>query len=185
MDGAGPVPLIDGHGRRINSIRISINRECNLACFYCHNEGMTSGRRTMTLQEIVDLARLAAGLGIRRVKLTGGEPLERGDVVDVVGSISPLFDNVSMTTNAIGLASLANDLRAAGLDRVNISLHSVDAETYHKICGKDRLHEVLAGVDAALDAGLRPVKLNMVLLRGLNEDRRCSPSPPRRGPSSR
>lgn len=161
--------LVDGHGRPITSIRISVNRECNLDCFYCHNEGMPPDRRTMTAGEVEELARLAADLGVRKVKLTGGEPLERRDVVEIVRRISPLFEDVSMTTNATGLADLAGDLREAGLDRVNVSLHSVDPSTYRRISGADLLARAMEGVDAALAAGLRPVKLNMVLLRGIND----------------
>jgi cyclic pyranopterin phosphate synthase len=161
--------LMDGHGRRINSIRISVNRECNLACFYCHNEGMPKGLRAMTVEEIASLAKVASDMGIRKVKLTGGEPLERGDIVDIVAAISPMFQEVSMTTNAIGLAPLAQALADAGLARVNVSLHSLRSDNYTAIAGTDRLDEALRGVDAALEAGLSPVKLNMVLLRGINE----------------
>ncbi len=162
--------LVDGHGRPINSIRISVNRECNLDCFYCHNEGMPPDRRTMTVEEVEELARLASDLGVRKVKLTGGEPLEREDLVEIVRRISPLFEDVSMTTNATGLAELAGELREAGMDRVNVSLHSVDPATYRRISGWDLLARAMEGVDAALAAGLRPVKLNMVLLRGINDD---------------
>lgn len=162
--------LIDGHGRRINSIRISVNRECNLACFYCHNEGMPQGLRSMTVDEIGSLARVAFQMGIRKVKLTGGEPLEREDIVRIVGTISPLFAEVSMTTNAVGLAPVAQELADAGLARVNISLHSLRPDRYTAIAGVDRLDEALGGIDAALDANLSPVKLNMVLLRGINDD---------------
>jgi cyclic pyranopterin phosphate synthase len=167
---SSPSILTDGHQRPINSIRISVNRECNLDCFYCHNEGMPTGKRSMTLQEIEELANLASGLGIRKVKITGGEPLERDDIVEVVGRVSPHFDEVSMTTNAIGLANMAMDLRDAGLARVNISLNSLKRDRYQRISGHDRLDEALEGIDAAIAADLTPLKLNMVLLRKLNED---------------
>jgi cyclic pyranopterin phosphate synthase len=162
-------PLLDGQGRPINSVRISINRECNLSCFYCHNEGMLSGKRSMTVDEIVRIAKISSQLGIRKVKLTGGEPLEREDVVEIVTRVSPFFEDVSMTTNAIGLAPLAMDLKNAGLDRVNISLHSLDPVHYSRISGHDQLTDAMAGIDAAIEVGLYPVKLNMVLLRGINE----------------
>jgi cyclic pyranopterin phosphate synthase len=165
----GPI-LVDGHQRHINSIRISVNRECNLACFYCHNEGMPEGKRSMTADEIEALATVASGLGIRRVKLTGGEPLEREDLVEIVKRVAPLFEEVSMTTNGVGLAPMAMALRDAGLARVNISLNSLRPERYTRICGSDRLGDAIAGIDAAMDAGLSPVKLNMVLLRGINDD---------------
>lgn len=162
--------LVDGNGRRINSIRISVNRECNLACFYCHNEGMPQGLRSMTVDEIGSLAKVAFQMGIRKVKLTGGEPLEREDIVRIVGTISPLFAEVSMTTNAVELAPVAQELADAGLARVNISLHSLRPDRYAAIAGVDRLDEALGGIDAALDANLSPVKLNMVLLLGINDD---------------
>lgn len=162
--------LIDGHGRRINSIRISVNRECNLACFYCHNEGMPQGLRSMTVDEIGSLAKVASRMGIRKVKLTGGEPLERADIAMIIETISPLFAEISMTTNAVGLAPVAQDLADAGLARVNISLHSLRPDRYAAIAGVDRLDDALAGIDAALDADLKPVKLNMVLLLGINDD---------------
>ncbi|MCJ2541120.1 MAG: GTP 3',8-cyclase MoaA [Candidatus Thermoplasmatota archaeon] len=162
--------LVDSHGRRINSIRISVNRECNLACFYCHNEGMPQGLRSMTVDEIGSLADLSSKMGIRKAKLTGGEPLLREDIVRIVERLSPLFEEVSMTTNAVGLAHLAHDLADAGLARVNISLHSLRPDGYRSIAGLDLLEEALAGIDAALEADLSPVKLNMVLLSGINDD---------------
>ncbi len=162
--------LVDGHGRRINSIRISVNRECNLACFYCHNEGMPQGLRSMTVDEIGSLAMTTSQMGIRKVKITGGEPLERIDIVELIATISPFFIEVSMTTNALGLTPLARDLAKAGLDRVNISIHTLKKDRYKAITGLDGLDDALAGIDAALDAELTPVKLNMVLLHGINDD---------------
>ncbi len=162
--------LVDGHGRPINSIRISVNRECNLACFYCHNEGDFHGRRTMTPGEIEDLARLASDMGVRKLKLTGGEPLVRDDIVEIVQRLAPLFEEVSMTTNGVRLAPLVPALQEAGLARVNISLNSLGRDRYVRICGSDHLDDVIAGIDASIEAGLTPVKLNMVLLKGINED---------------
>jgi len=162
--------LVDGHKRPINSIRISVNRECNLACFYCHNEGNFDGKRTMTPGEIEDLARVASGMGIRKLKLTGGEPLARDDIVEIVQRMSPLFEEVSMTTNGVRLAPLVPALQAAGLARVNISLNSLGRDRYARICGSDHLADAIAGIDASIEAGLTPVKLNMVLLKGINDD---------------
>lgn len=162
--------LVDGHGRPINSIRISVNRECNLACFYCHNEGDFHGKRTMTPGEIEDLARLASDMGVRKLKLTGGEPLVRDDIVEIVLRVAPLFEEVSMTTNGVRLAPLVPALQEAGLARVNISLNSLGRDRYVRICGSDHLDDVIAGIDASIEAGLTPVKLNMVLLKGINED---------------
>ncbi len=162
--------LIDNYQRPINSVRISINRECNLGCFYCHNEGMPVGKRRVEAEEFERFAAIASNLGIRKVKITGGEPLMRDNVVDVVGMIAPYFDEVSMTTNAIRLAPLALPLKEAGLDRVNISLNSLRPDRYTRITGLDHLNDAISGIDSAIDAGLTPVKLNMVLLKGINDD---------------
>ncbi len=163
-------PLVDGHERPINSIRISVNRECNLACFYCHNEGNFDGKRSMTPGEIEDLARVASEMGVRKLKLTGGEPLARDDIVEIVQRVAPLFEEVSMTTNGVNLAPLVPALKEAGLARVNISLNSLGQDRYARICGSDHLADAIAGIDASIEAGLTPVKLNMVLLKGINDD---------------
>jgi cyclic pyranopterin phosphate synthase len=127
-------------------------------------------KRLMTPDELEEFVKIAAGLGISKVKITGGEPLLRTDILDIVNRISPYLDDVSLTTNAVKLAPLAGPLKAAGLDRVNISLHTINPETYKKICGTDDLAEVLAGLEAATAAGLQPIKVNMVLLKGVNDD---------------
>ncbi len=163
-------PIYDGSGRPITSLRLSVNRECNLNCFYCHKEGMLTEKRSMNAEEIEHLVSLAANLGIQKVKMTGGELLLRPDIVDIVGRISPLAKEVSLTTNAIKLAPLAKPLKAAGLGRINISLHTIRPETYKKICGVDQLHRAIAGLEAAIEANLNPIKINMVLLKGINED---------------
>jgi len=162
-------PIFDGYGRPITSLRLSVNRECNLSCFYCHKEGMVPEKRDMTAGEIEHLVRVGASLGINKVKLTGGELLLRPDVVEIVQRLSPLVKEVSITTNAIKLAELAKPLKAAGLVRVNISLHTIRHDTYRKICGSNQLDAALAGLDAAINAGLHPIKINMVLLKGIND----------------
>lgn len=160
----------DRFGRPLRGLRISVTNDCNLNCFYCHMEGCPSGDRLMSAEEIGKAVKLAAKFGIRRVKLTGGEPLLREDIIDVVKAVAkPPIEEVSMATNATLLAGLARDLKAAGLNRVNISLDTLDPETYASITGKPMLEDALAGIDAALDADLKPVKLNMVLLAGINE----------------
>jgi len=159
----------DPCGRTIDSIRISLNRSCNLRCFYCHNEGQYDGAKRMTSEDIVRIVEAASHLGIRRLKLTGGEPLLRADAVDIVKKVSPLVDEVSMTTNGVLLAPKAQELADAGLTRVNVSLDSIVPATYRRICGSYHLKEAMAGIDAAIEAGLSPVKTNMVLLAGYNE----------------
>lgn len=162
-------PIIDGFNRPITSLRLSINRECNLDCFYCHSEGMLLEKRDMTVDEVFKLVSVASKLGIQRLKITGGEPLLRPDVVEMIRKISPLMKDVSLTTNAVNLAHQAKQLKAAGLDRINISLHTTNHDTYKRICGFDNLNDALKGLDAAIDAGLQPIKINMVLLKGIND----------------
>jgi cyclic pyranopterin phosphate synthase len=125
----------------------------------------------MTVDEIVRIVRLAAGLGIFKVKLTGGEPLMRKDIVEIVKGIAavPGLADVSMTTNGTALAPLAKELHANGLKRVNISLPTLNGEVYNKLTG-GRLGDVLEGVEAAVEVGLYPVKLNMLILKGVNDD---------------
>lgn len=161
--------VYDCYNRPITSLRLSINHECNLACFYCHKEGMVKDKRQMTPAEIERLVKLGTELGIQKVKLTGGELLLRSDVVEIVKRISPLMTEVSLTTNAIKLAPLAKPLKAAGLSRVNISLHTIQPESYKKICGVNHLDDALAGLKAAIIVGLQPIKINMVLLKGIND----------------
>ena len=160
--------LKDPYGRPINSLRISLTQRCNFNCFFCHQEGETNPRGEATAEEIEAVAATASELGIRRFKLTGGEPLLREDIVEVVRRIAPYADEVSMTTNGSLLAEKAASLREAGLRRVNISLHSAKPKVFSKITGCDMLSEVEEGVEAAIRSGLRPVKLNMVVLNGLN-----------------
>ena len=168
--------LIDRFGRPVDGLRISITDACNFACIYCHREGVISeeeraGGRQMRAEELGRITRLAVELGITKFKLTGGEPTLRPDIADVVaemGAVGGVRD-LSMTTNGSRLAELAYELAEAGLMRVNVSLDTLDPEKFKFITGRGKLDEVLAGIEAALDAGLRPVKLNMVLLRGLND----------------
>lgn len=162
--------LRDPYGRSINSLRISLTQRCNFNCFFCHREGEENPRGETSAEEIETIAEAASELGIRRYKITGGEPLLRDDIVDVVHRITPYAEEVSMTTNASLLASKAVSLRKSGLKRVNISLHSARPDVFKKITGRDALSEVEKGIEAAIGSGLSPVKLNMVVLNGLNSD---------------
>ena len=163
-----PSKLVDPFGRKVNSLRISVTQRCNFDCFFCHQEGESNPDGEATPEEIETLASVAAELGITKIKLTGGEPLLREDIVEVVRRVAPYVEEVSMTTNGFNLAEKACDLRDAGLKRVNVSLHSKNPDVFCKVIGRDALSEVRKGIAAALECGLRPVKLNMVVMKGVN-----------------
>jgi cyclic pyranopterin phosphate synthase len=160
--------LKDSFDRPVSNIRISVTPRCNLNCIYCHREGEVKPEKELSKDEIAEILRVAATFGIRSVKFTGGEPLLREDIVDIVRSVPPGMES-SMTTNGTLLARYAKDLKAAGMKRVNVSLDSVNHETYKKITGRDDLDKVFAGIKAALEAGLTPIKINMVVLKGIND----------------
>nr|MDO8082727.1 GTP 3',8-cyclase MoaA [Candidatus Freyarchaeota archaeon] len=164
--------VCDKVGRPIRDIRVSLTHRCNLKCIYCHGEGERHPVGELGVSEIERVVAVAAGEGVRRVKLTGGEPLLRRDVFEVVGRLSsiPGIEEVSMTTNATLLADMAGELKEAGLKRVNVSLDSLVPERYKEITGFDKLDSVLRGIDEAVRVGLSPVKINMVLLKDLNDD---------------
>ena len=165
--------LTDNCGRPLLNLRISITQRCNIHCAYCHREGEVQranvAAEKMTLEEIVRISKTAVSLGINRIKLTGGEPLMREDVCEIVKEIAaiPGLRDLSMTTNGILLDRLAKPLFAAGLKRVNISLPTLNPETYSKLTG-GKLENALAGITIAIETGFSPVKLNMVVLRGVN-----------------
>lgn len=167
--------LIDTFGRVATDLRVSLTDRCNLRCTYCMPaEGLDwmPGEQVLTDDELVRLMRIAVEmLGVTDIRLTGGEPLLRPGLEDLVARITALEPRpkVSMTTNGIGLAKRAAGLAAAGLNRINVSLDTVDPEMFKKITRRDRLSHVLAGLAAARDAGMAPVKVNAVLMRGVNE----------------
>ena len=154
----------DRYGREVNELRVSLTQRCNLACVFCHMEGQLPGTEELTPAEIETVVRAGARHGIRRVKLTGGEPTLRTDLLDIVSRLRPLVSELSMTTNGLLLAGLADRLRAAGLDRVNVSLPSLDPATYRELTGVDGVARVIEGIRAAHRAGLAPIKLNVVAL---------------------
>src|SRR4030042_5515144 len=164
--------LTDNCGRPLLNLRISITQRCNLRCDYCHKEGEGCSRgvcEEMTVDEIVRIARIAVSLDISRIKLTGGEPLMREDLCDIVGGIAaiPGLKDLSLTTNGSLLASEAENLHTCGLRRVNISLPTLNPEGYTKLTDGN-LENTLDGVKAAVAVGFNPVKLNMVVLNGIN-----------------
>jgi len=160
----------DDYGRPVLNLRISVTQQCNLNCPYCHREGEGYPSTAMSGEEIVHIAKIALGLGISRVKLTGGEPLLRKDILDIVGGIAGLrgLRDLSMTTNGTFLASMAKDLKMNGLGRVNVSLPTLNSDTYRNLMGGN-LRDAIEGVKAAVEAELYPVKLNTLLLKNVNE----------------
>jgi len=167
--------LLDRFGRVASDLRVSLTDKCNLRCTYCMPaEGLPwlPKDQALSADEIVRLVTIGVrDLGVRQVRFTGGEPLLRADLVDIVRRVAALEPrpDVSLTTNAIGLAQRAQALRDAGLDRVNVSLDSLHAQTFTQLTRRPFLDKVLAGVDAAAAAGLTPVKINAVLLPGVND----------------
>jgi cyclic pyranopterin phosphate synthase len=168
--------LVDRYGRVATDLRVSLTDRCNLRCAYCMPaEGLDwlPGDDVLTDDEVVRLIRVGVEqLGIREVRFTGGEPLVRRGIVDIVRQVHAIDPAVemSMTTNALGLSRIAGSLAEAGLHRVNVSLDSVRRATFHEITRRDRLDDVIDGLAAAGAAGLGPVKVNAVLLRGVNDD---------------
>lgn len=168
--------LADSFGRVATDLRVSLTDRCNLRCSYCMPpEGLDwlPGPAQLTDDELLRLLAIAVErLGITEVRFTGGEPLLRRGLVDIVARTAALRPRpeISLTTNGIGLARLAAPLQAAGLDRVNVSLDTLDRETFITLSKRDRLPDVLAGLSAAAEIGLTPVKVNAVLMRGVNED---------------
>ncbi|MCW2522667.1 MAG: molybdenum cofactor biosynthesis protein [Frankiales bacterium] len=172
---AGPAtgPLVDAFGRTADDLRISLTDKCSLRCSYCMPaEGLQWLSRTAVLTdaEILRLAAVFTGLGVRSIRLTGGEPLVRPGVAELVRQLAQLEPRpeLSLTTNALALADQAAALAASGLDRVNVSLDTLDRATFARLTRRDRLPDVLAGLAAAAAAGLAPIKVNAVLMRGQN-----------------
>jgi cyclic pyranopterin phosphate synthase len=159
----------DRYGREVSDLRISLTQRCNLRCVFCHMEGQPVAREELTVDEIRRAVAAGTRVGIDRVKLTGGEPTLRRDLPEIVAAIRPLVQEISMTTNGLKLDELAAPLKAAGLDRVNVSLPSLDPATYHRLTGIDGVARTLRGIRAAAQAGLRPIKLNVVALHGTTD----------------
>ena len=166
------ISMLDQRGRDINYMRVSITDKCNLRCRYCMPEGVDILPMSdlLTFEEIRAVCRQASLLGINRIKITGGEPLARRGVAELVSMLRDLpgIDQITMTSNGVLLSKYLPDLKKAGLDGINISLDTLDRENYRRITGRDHLDEVLKGLDQALDSGIR-VKINTVLMKGVND----------------
>lgn len=167
--------LTDSYGRVHRDMRVSLTDRCSLRCNYCMPADFADwipGDHLLTTDELLLVLDVATELGIEQVRLTGGEPLLRPDVVDVVRRIYalPHAPKISLTSNGLRLPKLARQLAEAGLERVNISLDTLDPERFKAMTHRDRFHDVIAGIEASKEAGLLPVKVNAVLMRGVNDD---------------
>ena len=172
---ATPVPaLVDRFGRRVDYVRLSVTDRCDFRCVYCMAEEMQflPRREILSLEELLAAAEAFVALGVRKIRLTGGEPLVRQNIVWLAERIAALpgLGELVLTTNGSRLAKLAAPLRAAGVKRINVSLDSLDPRRFHELTRTGELAGVLAGIDAALAAGFERVKLNSVILRGRNDD---------------
>lgn len=160
----------DKYDRPILSLRITLTNRCNVNCIYCHHDGMRSSKNEMTPDEIYKICQIAKRIGVRKIRLSGGEPLIRKDIVEIISKISSIgFNDISITTNGILLEKYAKDLKEAGLDRVNVSLDTLNPETYEFITKKDYLEAAKKGILKSVEVGLYPVKINMVIMRDINE----------------
>lgn len=164
--------LTDRFGRTVNYVRLSVTDRCDFRCVYCMAEEMTflPRQQVLTLEEIARVARTFVSLGTEKIRLTGGEPLVRKDILELVKEIGSYgLRDFAMTTNGSQLPTMAEPLRKAGLKRLNISLDSLDADKFHRITRTGRLSQVLDGIDAAKDAGFEGIKLNTVVMKGGND----------------
>ena len=163
--------LTDNYGRNVSSLRVQVNTTCNFGCFFCHMEGTGIQANEMSTDQILRIIETAHKLGINKVKFTGGEPTLRRDIVEIVRRTrSIITGDISMTTNGTRLKQLAFDLRNAGLDRINVSMHSIDREGFRFITGVDAIEKVLEGIESARNAGFENIKVNFVALNGVNID---------------
>jgi len=163
----------DPFGRTIDYLRISVTEACNFRCVYCAPNGYAAPKISpLTVEEIERVTRAAVALGVTKIRLTGGEPLLRRDIIEIVRAVATVegVRDLALTTNGFLLARLARDLADAGLNRVNISLDTLRRERFAQITGIDAFDEVWAGIRAAEQAKLEPVKINVVALRGINDD---------------
>ena len=163
--------VLDKYERPILSLRITLTNRCNVNCLYCHHDGMVKSKDEMTADELYTICKIAKKIGVRKIRLSGGEPLLKNDIVEIVEKIASLdFKDISMTTNGILLENYAQELKDAGLDRVNVSLDTLNRETFEFITKKDYLEDAKRGILKAVEVGLYPVKINMVIMKDINQD---------------
>lgn len=167
--------LIDGIGRHLTYLRVSVTQNCNLACTYCLPDGKTSftpHENFLSADDFIRIVSVFAEMGIERVRLTGGEPLLRKDILEIVRGIRALpgIKRVHLSTNGVLLEKMAAPLREAGVSGVNVSIDTLDPEVFQRMAGERFLDRVLHGLEAAIAVGMEPVKINTVILRGVNEE---------------
>lgn len=167
--------MLDQYGRKIEYMRISVTQKCNLKCIYCDPEGdncKDSKEDSLSPREFEKVVRSMVNTGIKKIRITGGEPLLRRDIYEIISRISGIdgIEDISMTTNGIKLFKMVDELKAAGLGRLNISLDSLRPEKFKFITGGGDLKKTMDGIDRALDLGMTPVKINTVLIKGINDD---------------
>ncbi len=167
--------MIDRYGRKHRDLRVSLTDRCSLRCAYCMPHDFSDWLKSehlLNTEELMIIIKSAVEIGIEEIRLTGGEPLLRGDIVEIVSRISSLPNppKLSLTTNGLRLAALAKPLADAGLERINVSLDTLDRARFKALTYRDRIDDVFAGLTAARDAGLTPIKINAVLLKGINDD---------------
>lgn len=166
--------LVDRFNREISYVRISITDRCNLRCKYCTESlvPFIPHDDILRYEEIIRFVRIGASLGLRKVRLTGGEPLRRKGVAHLIEAINAIekIEDISLTTNGVDLGPMVEELRDAGLRRINVSLDSLKPERFAFITGVDAFDRVISGIEAARDAGLNPVKINTVIIKGFNDD---------------
>lgn len=169
-----PKELIDRFGRRIDYIRLSVTDRCDFRCVYCMTEDMKflPRKQILSLEELYDVARAFTEMGVKKIRLTGGEPMVRSDVMSLIEKLGALpgLEELLLTTNGAQLDKYAEPLKAAGVNRINISIDSLDSERFKRISRVGKLDKVLAGIDSAIAAGFERIRLNSVIMRGYNED---------------
>ena len=169
-----PIPLVDSLGRRHNNLRISVTDRCNIRCFYCMPEQVQFLPRAelLTFEEIVHFVRVAASLGVNKLRVTGGEPLVRAHLSELIRQLAgiPEIDDIALTTNGMLLAEQAADLKQAGLQRLNISLDGLREETFQRIARREGLQRVLEGIQVAQQLGFAKIRLNAVAIAGITEE---------------
>ena len=168
-------PLQDSYGRKISYVRLSVTDKCNMRCFYCLPEGFKNfetPENWLTFDEIERVISAFTRLGVHRVRLTGGEPLVRKNLPDLITRLAALdgLDDLSLSTNASLLSTYAEDIKQAGVTRINVSLDTLNAKQFTEITGNGKLDQVLAGLEAAKKAGLAPLKINTVAMKGINDN---------------